>query len=370
MEPAERVPNVLLYGRVGSPRLASLSAAVAADVLEVAALEGQRVAEGDLLVRLDGRDAALERMQREADIAEIRAQIESERQRYERDRQSLANERELLALTQRAVERAEELVNTRAGSRSQLDEARQAAERQRISLAERRFAVNEHASRQAQLEARLARAEALARKAALDESRTRVTAPFDGRVTEVVVSPGDRVRAGDVLLSMYDVGRVELRAQLPSRLLAQVRVAMGAGQALVARSTVDGIDVRARLDRLAARVERGSGGVDALFRVEGEAERLPMGRTVELVLELPPQPDVVALPLEALYGTDRVFLLEGGRMREVEVERVGERRGVDGETRVLLRGEALVSGARVVTTQLPNAIDGLRVRVAGEQPAS
>ncbi|MCA8967854.1 MAG: hypothetical protein KDC48_23440, partial [Planctomycetes bacterium] len=122
--------------------------------------------------------------------------------------------------------------------------------------------------------------------------------------------------------------------------------------------------------RLAAEVERGSGGVDALFRVRGGAERLAMGRTVELVLALPPERGVVALPLEALYGTDRVFLLDGDRMREVAVERVGERRDEDGEVRVLLRGPALVEGARVVTTQLPNAIDGLRVKLAGDAPVS
>lgn len=369
-QPASRTPTVVLFASVSSPRLASLSAAVTADVLEVAALEGQRVAAGELLLRLDGRDAELERVQREAEIADIRAQIESERQRHQLDRELLANERSLLELSERAVQRAEELASNRAGSRSQLDEARQAAERQRISLAERRFAVREHTSRLAQLEARLARAVALARKAALDESRTMVTAPFDGRVTSVEVSPGDRVRAGDVLLSMYDVNRVELRAQLPSRLLEQVRAAMDGAQTLLATAQVDGVAVSARLDRLAAQVQRGSGGIDALFRIDGDTAQLPIGRTVELELELLPVPDVVALPLEALYGTDRVFLLEEGRLREVAVQRVGERRSEDGGTQVLLRGEALVDGARVLTTQLPNAIDGLRVRVAGESPAS
>ena len=365
VQPQEMTPTVVLFGRSTSPRLASLSAAVTADVVEVPVLEGGRVTKGDLLVRLDERDAALERMQRDADVADIRAQIDAEQQRYERDRASLANEKSLLVLTERAVSRAEELASTRVGSLSLLDDARQAAERQRMSLADRQFSVQEHSSRMAQLEARLARGEALLQKAVLDLSRTRVTAPFDGRVTEVMVSPGDRVRSGDVLLGMYDVERVEIRAQLPTRLLAQVRQAMVAGIELYALSSVDGSSVRARLDRLAAQVERGSGGVDALFRVEGDTDALPIGRTVELLLELPPERGVVALPMEALYGTDRVFLLDDGRMREIEVERVGERRN-GRQARVLLRGERLVDGAHVIVTQLPNAIDGLRVKVAGE----
>lgn len=365
VRPQTVTPTVALFGRIGSPRLAALSAAVNADVVEVPVREGQRVAPGALLVRLDDRDAQLERLQRDADVADIRAQIESERQRYERDRASLVNEQALVALTERAVARAEELASTRVGSASQLDDTRQAAERQRMSLADRRFAVQEHASRLAQLQARLARAEALLGKAVLDSSRTSITASFAARVTEVGVAPGDRVRAGDVLLGMYDIDSVEIRAQLPTRLLEQVRQSMTDGVELNATARMDGRLLRARLERLAAQVERGSGGVDALFRVVDNADDLPMGRTVELMLELQPEDGVVALPMEALYGSDRVFLLDGERMREVEVERVGERRD-DRETRVLLRGEQLTEGTRVIVTQLPNAIDGLRVQVAGE----
>jgi len=38
---------------------------------------------------------------------------------------------------------------------------------------------------------------------------------------------------------------------------------------------------------------------------------------------------------------------------------------------MLVRSPALVEGVQVITTQLPNAIDGLRVKLAeGEPPAS
>ena len=168
VKPAALAPTVALFGRVDSPRLASLSAAITADVVEVPVLEGERVEAGALLVRLDDRDMVLERLQREADVADIRAQLEAERQRFERDQASLANEKALLALTERAVRRAEELASTRVGSAAQLDDARQAAERQRMALADRRFAVREHDARRQQLEARLARAEALLGKAVLD----------------------------------------------------------------------------------------------------------------------------------------------------------------------------------------------------------
>jgi len=51
-------------------------------------------------------------------------------------------------------------------------------------------------------------------------------------------------------------------------------------------------------------------------------------------------------------------------MRTLQVERVGEQRGLDGSTRVLVRSPELQPGDKIVITQLPNAMDGLRVRVA------
>ena len=72
------------------------------------------------------------------------------------------------------------------------------------------------------------------------------------------------------------------------------------------------------------------------------------------------------LPYEAIYGTDRIYRLEGERMRTLQVERVGEQRGLDGSARVLVRSPELKAGDEIVITQLPNAMDGLRVRVAEE----
>ena len=45
----------------------------------------------------------------------------------------------------------------------------------------------------------------------------------------------------------------------------------------------------------------------------------------------------------------------------ITIERVGENRAADGSYRVLVRGTELVPGSRIITTQLPKAISGLRV---------
>ncbi len=357
-------PSLTLYGQVDSPRIANLSAGVTADVVSVPTREGELVSAGQILVTLDHREAQLLAEQHSADVAEITALIESEKQSYESYQESLAYERRLLALNEKAVQRASDLASTRVGSRAQVDEAQQAVERQRLSLEARTLAIDQHHPRVAQLEARLARARAVLERTRLDVERTRVAAPFSGRVSAVHVSQGDRVRNGDRLVRLYDMASLEFRAQIPIRYLPIIRRSIDDGVVLEAVATVDGRPVRAELDRLTGEVGEGRGGVDALFRITEGIDWLALGRTVEMHLALPAVERAVAVPFESVYGSDLLFKLEDGRMKSVRVERVGDYRTPEGGLRLLVKSHLLAPGDRIVITQLPNAIDGLKVSVS------
>lgn len=367
VRPETLIPTLLLYGRVQSPRLAALSAAITADVEAVSVLAGSTVEKAALLVRLDDRESVLALAEQEAKLTESEAQIESERERHQNDLQALKHEEELVSLSRREVERALQLGRTKAASRSQIDEARAAFARQVIGLESRSTAIREYPSRMAALEARRAQTRAQRDRAALDLARTRVRAPFAGRVTEVFVSSGDRVRPGTPLLSLYDTSTLEIRAQIPSTHLHLIRGSLDRGVTLTARARLDKREVAAQLERLGGQVRPGSGGVDGFFRITQGGSWLELGRTVELVLSLPPESAAVALPLEAIYGNNRIFRLYEGRMAGLEVERLGEVRSTTGGVRVLVRSPQLRSGDRIVVTQLPNATEGLKVRVEKQE---
>lgn len=366
VEPARRSPNLRLFGRTESPRTARLTSGVEADVLNVPAREGDRVETGELLVGLDDREVALDVAQRQAEINQIAAEMELEKERHANDLKTLEHEKELLALARKEVERARRLVKTNVGSQSQLDAARQAVERQSIAVDSRELAIRQHKSVMARLRSRLSQADAARDRSTLDLERTRIMAPFDGRVTKVFVSIGDRVKNGDPLVSLYDTGALEIRAQVPAGSLPLVRQSLLEKRPLEAWTEVDGISVDAVLDRISGEVRAGSGGADALFRIRDGSRWLPLGRTVELVVDLPPVSAAVALPLEALYGSNRIYLFDDGLMKGVDVERVGEIHAIGRDRRVLVRSDQLKRGDRVIVTQLPNAIDGLRVRVVDE----
>ena len=360
-------PGVTLYGRIESLWSSQLTAGVAADVREVAVVEGDRVAKGQVLVRLDDRDARLQLLQREAELRQAEARIAAEQLRHEANLETLPRERQLLALTRGEVARLQDLVTKKVGAQSQLDTARQAAEKQAIALSARQQAVDEHPSRLAEVEGVRARAAALRDQAILEVERCEVRAPFNGRIVEVMVSPGRRTRVGDPLVDLFDTDALVLRAQLPARHLPVVRAARAAGEPLIVHGEIDGVSISGELRSLAGEATSGTGGVDGLFTVTTGADEVSQGRFVRLELALPETGGLIALPHEALYGTDRIYTIdEQSRMRPQRVERVGEWRDPDGDIRVLVRAVDLPDGARVVTTQLPAALDGLLVRVAGE----
>jgi len=364
VRPARYAPTLTLYGRLESLWSSELTAGIAADVQEVAVVEGDQVAKDQVLVRLDDRDARLQLAQRDAELRQAEARISAEMRRHEADLEALPREQRLLSLTRDDVARLRDLVSKKVGAQSQLDTARLAVERQAIALSERQRAVDEHAARLAELEAAQVRATALRDQAQLELERCAVRAPFNGRIAKVLVSPGRRVRVGDPLVGLFDIDAMVVRAQLPNRHLAEIRAAMAAGAPLTVSGEIDGVRLRGSLRSLAGETASGSGGVDGLFTVTEGGKRISQGRFVRLELALPERDGLLALPHEAIYGTDAIYLLDGqSRMRSQQVERVGELLLDSGETRVLVRAPDLAEGATVITTQLPNALDGLLVRV-------
>jgi multidrug efflux pump subunit AcrA (membrane-fusion protein) len=365
IELLEQKPTLRLFAQIESPQLAEISAPLQAEVSDVRAVEGNTVGAGELLVQLDRRDFELLVRQREADVADIEAQIDLERRRARNDERSYQLEEELFELSKNAEERAEDLAKRNLGSQAQLDTSRQDQVRQRLALASRKLAINGHPARLRQYQARLTRARALLDQSRLDLERTEVRSPFAGRIVEVDIAIGDRVRQNDALLSIVDVNRLELRAQIPNRFLPAVRDALKNAR-LMSRVLVDDTELAATLQRLSARVQRGRGGVDGFFVLDSmareQSELLALGRTVELIMELPASRSA-AIPPEAIYGSNNVYKLVDRRLRAITVRRVGERMMANGRTFLLIDSDQLSEGDQILATQLPGATEGLRVSV-------
>lgn len=354
-------PEVTLYGRLESPVASTLTAAIDADVETLHVLEGDTVDSDSLLLSLDDTEAEILRRQREADVAEINAQIATEQAQLKNNRALLATQQRLLDLTRKAVERAQTLQDRKLGSQALIDEAAVSQQQQQLSLQQLQFAIADQPLRIAALQASLQRTEALLDQAKVNVSRTQIRAPFAGRIADVQVAVGERVRTGDPLLQLYDPQRLELRALIPSHYLNAVQQAFNSGQKVVGTALVNGRDYQFTLRQLAGAVQADSGGREGLFQVQDNAELMALGSFVSLQLKLPPQDDLIGLPFSALYGLNTVYRITDNRLEALNVEKIGERLLASGEQQILIRSPLLNNGDRLITTQLPNAISGLLV---------
>lgn len=359
-EPQRLAPTLTLYGRVETPDLLRATASAAAWVTEVAVQDGDQVAGGDLLVRLDERDFESRIAQARAQVAELEAEIASERNRHETDRLALVQEKRLLNLAQEAVARQERLKTQRVGAEQALDEAEQAEAQQALTVSNREQSIADHPLRLRALEARLASSRARLEELELEYERATVRAPYDGIVTGVEVTVGDQVAKGAVLVTLFALDSLQVRARIPAPYQAELVTALTGEGELPAVARVGDLTLPVELDRVAG--EAGPSGVDGLFRVIGDPVALRLGQMLTLRLERPAREGVVAVPFRAVYGGGRIYTLEDGRMVGIDVETLGER-PADGsdESRLLVRSPRIEAGDQIVVTHMPNAMEGLRV---------
>lgn len=372
VQPQAVKPDLELFGQVQSPQDSQLSAGIEAVVRSMPARDGVSVEKGEVLLLLDDRDAKLALQQAEADLREARAQQNFARIRIERTRQAFAKEQELLEISAERASRAEQLFAEGLLSRADRETAEENLARQQLALNQAELAYEENNAKLLELDARIARISAERDAAAIDLERTRVTAPFGGVISDLQVSEGDRVRVGDALMRLQNPAAIEIRAQLPSRVARSIKDSLQEGAAVLAEVEVDGLWLRGRLLRVSGQTSAGSGGVDSFIGIEAGMSGLRLGSTVRVLLRLPEENNVIAVPAEAIYGSNRLYKLDGDRMLMLEVERVGERALSDGRTEVLIRSSALNRNEKIIVTKLANAADGLLVEpvVDGMEPES
>lgn len=354
-------PQVTLLGTTESTGLALISSRINADVLETPYLNGARVQAGDELLILDTTDAQAQLSQREADVTELKARLDEENRRYESDLEALKQEESLVALAEKAVERQRKLIKSAVSSQERLEAAETALEQQRLSLSNRNLVIRNHPNRVAQLKAQLLRAEALLAVAQRDFAQTRLLAPFSGRITALHTAPGNRVRIGEPLIELLADNSLEVVAQIPNRWVASLQAALQPDRTVNAIATVFNQPVSLSLERLSARANDRTAGVNAYFKAPAESP-LILGKSVDVTLTLPPLEGVYSAPLSALYGDNTLFLIRDERLQAVKIDRLG-RYSEEEQEYLIFAGQSVQPGDVLLTTQLPNAITGLKVRL-------
>ncbi len=104
-------------------------------------------------------------------------------------------------------------------------------------------------------------------------SRCVIAAPFDGRVAKLGVAQYQFVNAGTPLMEIVDTRKLEVQAVVPSAWLAWLK----AGDGLTLRVDELGRDYSAKITRLAARIDAVSQMAPVVGEIEGAAPELLPG---------------------------------------------------------------------------------------------
>lgn len=235
----------------------------------------------------------------------------------------------------------------------------------------------------AQAQAALEAGKAQVERARLNLERTRIRAPFDGRVRIKRVDVGQVVGPNAPLGRIYAVDYAEIELPIPDRQLAYLDLDMSfiengelangpavdfsadyAGEQRTWRGQivrVGGIHPATRMVHLVARVDDPYGVQD--LRHQRPAFPLAVGLFVEADIYGKRADDVILLPRSALRGEDRVLVVEDDHLyyRRITILRA------DNEQIVVSAG--LSPGERVCVSPLAAVINGMRVRIADDRPA-
>jgi len=356
-------PTVTLYGRIESPEQLKAAAPGGGIVDRVYVRNGARVSKGDSLVTMDRRDFSVALQQARADVRDIDSQIAELEIRHRSNLASLQTERELKTLAEAEVERLVELIKQKLSADTALNSARSELARRQLAVTSRAFEVDSYPARLQTLKARKDRSQAQFAQAKLAMDRSEVRAPFDGIISEVVVAAGDRVLLGQILVSLFPLHALEIRAHLPISYIDSVQAAMARKETLYASISRRSDLGRFPLLRLAGEAE--ATGIDAYFAIDSDAVQYRPGELLALSLQLPAESGVFAVPYRAIYGNSRIYRVEENRLQAIDVTSIGQARTQD-QVQVLIRSDAIADGDHIAVTHLPNAVSGLKVKVSGD----
>ncbi|KPP86101.1 MAG: Multidrug resistance efflux pump [Rhodobacteraceae bacterium HLUCCO07] len=361
-ETGEIAPVLTSYGEIKSSRTLDIRASVGGRVIELSDdfVEGGRVKEGALLLRLDPADAQDERDRAASDLEDAEAEARDAARALDLARDDRAAAEEQVVLQERALRRQLNLRERGVGSDAAVESAELAASAARATVISRRQAI-------AQAEARLDNAQTRKVRAriALGEAERRLAdmelrAGFSGMLSGVTLVEGGLVSANTLLAELIDESALEVAFRVSTRDYVRLLEEDGRLRRAPVRAVLDvfGMDVTAQgqLVRDSASVGEGQTG-RLLFARLDEARGFKPGDFVTVEIKEPPLDGVIVLPAGALGSAGDVLALDSDeRLERVEVELL-RRQGDE----IVIRAENL-AGRDVVADRTPLLGPGIKVR--------
>ena len=333
-------PTIKAFGELRAKKQVRLRALVSGEVLSTSEKfeDGARVSRGDVLVRID-------KFVYETRLDEARAALEGAK--------ALLAERAASAeLAEQDFKRAEQLFKKGTVSKKMLDDLKTD------------FTIK--TARKDQQQSNVDRHKVQVKRAQRDMKNTDVVAPFDGYITQISAREGRVLNPNDQVAMLLGSDNFEVVFNLSDdeygRFLQRNADVIGRPVTVVWDLGNEKITLGATIERVGAQISQATRGVDIYATIEGNIPaNLRGGAFVEVELTAQPVDNVMAIPKNALYKNNRVYLVRDGRLEPRTLIDF-----VDDGAQVLLKS-GLAIGDVVLLTRFNEAAPGVAVKVV-EKP--
>jgi RND family efflux transporter MFP subunit len=340
----------------------TVTAEVAGRVARVYADFGQNVRKGQLLIELDTRELELRLERTRGALAQALARLglpADARTITVKSTPALDQARAQLAEAKFKYENGRRLVESGDISKERFQELERAFKQQEAAVEAAEF----------DLRTQIANVQALMAEVKLSEKNladAKQYAPFDGSITERMVSPGQFVKENTPMMTLVKSWPLRLRMEVPETTSAAVKE----GRAVKFRTdALPGEVFEATVRELNAQLDPRSRTLTAEARVSKADSRLRPGMFVSVELVTDPAADIVVVPAGSIYtiaGLTKVFVVEGGKVAERKVPPPSYRE--DGYVGV--PAENVKPGEMVATSGLAALFDGAEVVVRAQNAAA
>jgi HlyD family secretion protein len=155
--------------------------------------------------------------------------------------------------------------------------------------------------RNARIKSGIEQAEIAVRRSELALERTRVTAPFGGRVASVKVVPGQQVNVGDELMTVLDLDPIRIEVQVLESEVGNLRTGGGAVLTLAA---FPGEAFHGRVETVNPLVDETTRKAKVTVSVPNRDARILPGMYANVVLDARHIPDCILVPVSAILERD------------------------------------------------------------------
>jgi multidrug resistance efflux pump len=371
VEKVEMIQDLTYLGTLESDTKAMLSPKVTGNITSINVSEGDIVSEGDVLIQIDSEqlEAKLQTVEQKRNLLyDTISYLDSEIGDFHSTNplvSKLQSARLSLDFQESEVEKLRTLYDAGAVSKYQLDQGEHQLQSMRLQVQELEHTMNSNYNKLQQerdvAAAQLGELEASIGEMELSLRDTSIKAPFDGQITQIMVSVGELASPGRALASLDNVHQLRIVTQVGESDLQKIRKGMDV------EVTLSGYD-----ESIKGVISYKSGSVNPKTRIgevrvdlELPEEQIVIGSSARIRILLDSSKNEIMIPSSAVKTLETGMVVyvynDKGRVYERKVT-IGN--SIDGQYQVI---EGLAEGDVIAVRNIQSLSDGTLVYTLEEE---